>query len=228
MTDEAAADIEQIAADPLFKALISEPGTGVAIISTEGAILYCNRAMTEMMVGPGAKPETYIGKNLKEAFPPEWVEQRMGILDRMKESGRPVLLRTIWNGFQQFTWLYLIRPDGSEDCGAEHTLAITRRIAGDEEAAKIAGEEPYELIESDVMKLGPLDALTERELEVLALIGQGLSMKEIASMLYRSVKTVDSHRMSIGKKLDLNDRVRLAQVARRAGLNITDAGRERL
>ncbi len=89
-------------------------------------------------------------------------------------------------------------------------------------------ESKFEFVESQMIELGPLDVLTPRELEVLALIGQGLSLKEIASALYRTVKTVEKHRAAIGMKLAAHDRVKLAEIANRAGLTTRDAARERV
>jgi DNA-binding NarL/FixJ family response regulator len=60
--------------------------------------------------------------------------------------------------------------------------------------------------------------LSARELEVLRLIGRGMSRAEIAQHLHRSVKTIDAHHTSIMKKLDLHDRVELALFAVREGL----------
>lgn len=48
---------------------------------------------------------------------------------------------------------------------------------------------------------GGIDSLSRRELEVLNLIGQGLSNKRIAQILCRSAKTVESHRYRIARKL---------------------------
>jgi DNA-binding NarL/FixJ family response regulator len=76
---------------------------------------------------------------------------------------------------------------------------------------------------SSVHDLGPLDGLTARELEVLALLGKGQRTKEIAETLHRSVSTIDGHRERIGQKLGLNDRAELVSVARRAGLRLEDA-----
>jgi len=84
------------------------------------------------------------------------------------------------------------------------------------------------VIESDVADFGELSSLTAKELEVLALLGQGLRLKEIADVLHRSPKTIDNHRTSIGRKLKLADRVDLAQVAAEAGLEIRDAKRTRV
>ncbi|MBK1878091.1 LuxR C-terminal-related transcriptional regulator [Pelagicoccus mobilis] len=49
------------------------------------------------------------------------------------------------------------------------------------------------------------DSLTDREREVLCLIAEGNSNKEIASKLSLSVKTVDNHRCSMMRKLDVHN-----------------------
>jgi DNA-binding NarL/FixJ family response regulator len=51
----------------------------------------------------------------------------------------------------------------------------------------------------------PVDALADRELEVLRLIGQGVKTTEIAQRLYLSVKTIETYRDRIRQKLDLAD-----------------------
>ena len=63
-----------------------------------------------------------------------------------------------------------------------------------------------------------LQALTPRELEVLRMIGQGLSRADIAQRLFRSLKTVDAHHTSIMRKLDIHDRAELTRYVIREGL----------
>lgn len=62
------------------------------------------------------------------------------------------------------------------------------------------------------------DGLTGREVEVLKLIAQGASNKEIAKKLYLSIKTVESHRTNIFRKLEIHDRTQAAVYAVRKGL----------
>lgn len=62
------------------------------------------------------------------------------------------------------------------------------------------------------------DPLTARELEVLKLIAEGNTSKEIASMLVISIKTVDRHRTNMLGKLGMRDRVDLTRYAIRRGL----------
>ncbi len=62
------------------------------------------------------------------------------------------------------------------------------------------------------------DGLTDREREVLVLIAEGLTNAQIASRLFISVKTVQTHRTHIMEKLDLHDRSHLVRYAVRRGL----------
>ena len=63
-----------------------------------------------------------------------------------------------------------------------------------------------------------LDILTPRELEVLKLIAEAQTCKQIAEELVISVKTVERHRQNILDKLGLRDRVELTRYAIRRGL----------
>lgn len=62
------------------------------------------------------------------------------------------------------------------------------------------------------------DILTPRELEVLKLIAEANTSKEIADKLVISIKTVDRHRQNILEKLGMRDRVELTRYAIRRGL----------
>jgi PAS domain S-box-containing protein len=64
----------------------------------------------------------------------------------------------------------------------------------------------------------PLDSLTAREIEVLRLIGKGLSRHEIAAELSRSAKTIDGHQERMMKKLGIDSRADLMRFAIREGL----------
>jgi len=62
------------------------------------------------------------------------------------------------------------------------------------------------------------DVLTPRELEVLKLIAEAHSSKEIATLLFISIKTVERHPQNILDKLGMRDRVELTRYAIRRGL----------
>ncbi len=64
----------------------------------------------------------------------------------------------------------------------------------------------------------PLEGLTERQREILQLIAEGKSTKEIAHLLDLSAKTVETHRVRIMERLDIHDIPGLVRFAIRAGL----------
>ena len=59
----------------------------------------------------------------------------------------------------------------------------------------------------------PIERLSNRELQVLSLIGRGLSSREAGGTLGVSVKTVESHRQSLKRKLNLATNAQLLQFA---------------
>jgi DNA-binding NarL/FixJ family response regulator len=63
-----------------------------------------------------------------------------------------------------------------------------------------------------------LDALTPRQREILQLVAEGQSTKEIAQLLNLSVKTVETHRAQIMDRLDIHDLPGLVRYAIRSGL----------
>jgi DNA-binding NarL/FixJ family response regulator len=64
----------------------------------------------------------------------------------------------------------------------------------------------------------PSDSLTSRERQVLQLVSEGKSTKEIATMLGISVKTAESHRGRLMRKLDIHETASLVRYAIRRGL----------
>ncbi len=68
----------------------------------------------------------------------------------------------------------------------------------------------------------PYDTLTGREREILKLIAEGHTSRDIANMLFISLKTVLGHRTKFMKKLDLHNRTELIKYAMRKGLVTMD------
>lgn len=67
-------------------------------------------------------------------------------------------------------------------------------------------------------KVDEFSRLTNREREILQLIAEGFTSKQIGEMLYISDKTVENHRANIMSKLDIHDTAGLVRYAVRIGL----------
>lgn len=72
--------------------------------------------------------------------------------------------------------------------------------------------------DSDDREPTPTDVLTARQREILQLIAEGHTTKEIAALLHRSEKTIEGHRSRLMSQLDIHDVVGLVRYAIRIGL----------
>jgi DNA-binding NarL/FixJ family response regulator len=108
-------------------------------------------------------------------------------------------------------------------------IIVTGSISGSQSVAAIrAGAEDLVLkanlgrlsasIEAALAVRRPLHKLTGRQVEVLSLVAEGHRTREIAKRLRLSVKTVESHRGEIMKRLKMHDVVSLVRYAMRVGL----------
>lgn len=92
--------------------------------------------------------------------------------------------------------------------------AIRRVIAGqvyvsDEMAARLVGQ----MVLGADDQPSPTAALSDRELEVLTLVGRGLGTREVAEKLFISVKTVEAHKERLKEKLKLQNSTELVRFA---------------
>ncbi|MET0292304.1 MAG: response regulator transcription factor [Steroidobacteraceae bacterium] len=69
------------------------------------------------------------------------------------------------------------------------------------------------LVGQSATTAGEPSKLSARELQVLGMIGRGVSSRDIAQALSLSVKTIESHRLSIKRKLNLTTNAQLVQYA---------------
>lgn len=108
-----------------------------------------------------------------------------------------------------------------KDCASEELARALRIVAADETylSPKIAG-----ILVKDCVTFLPVESeastsiLSRREREVLQLIAEGHNTKEIAFMLDVSIKTVETHRQQLMKKLNLQSVAGLTRYAIREGL----------
>jgi DNA-binding CsgD family transcriptional regulator len=199
----------------MWDALINDTLTRVMVMNAEGLVLYAN-ARAEAQCGGEPDNPPILGRRLGEFLPAELAAERLCMIARVIESGRPMLVRGMYEGICIRT---VYRRIPLDDAGAEEAgvLAIGRDVA-DLSAHDADALADCEIVDSEVQDLGPLAVLTPRELTVLAMIGGGHTTAEIADRLHRSEKTVEWHRTGMARKLGVRNRVELARLAVRAGL----------
>jgi DNA-binding NarL/FixJ family response regulator len=104
-----------------------------------------------------------------------------------------------------------------KDSGADDLVKAIRAVAGGESYLSPAVSNA---VLDDYRKhvTNPIDLLTSREREVLQMLAEGKTNKEIAVVLNLSVYTVDAHRGRIMEKLNLHSINELVRFALRSGL----------
>jgi DNA-binding NarL/FixJ family response regulator len=99
--------------------------------------------------------------------------------------------------------------------GDQLVVALRRVLAGGVYVSERIGASMIERFAVARRKhaIDPIERLSNREVQVLNLIGRGKSTREIALDLSLSIKTIESHRQRIKKKLSLDSSPRLVQFA---------------
>lgn len=191
-------------ADLLRAALLQDAGCGVAVIDGDGCVGECNDFFVRLF--PGGVAERIEGRPLTERLEPTNAAVHTLAIERVQREGVPVVVEGVFGGrLARVTY----RPMSTDPFGERPVLLVAAPL--DPDAPVPEGVTIFRVED-------PLAGLTPREREVLHHIGMGLPSAEIAKALDRSVKTIEGHRISLGIKLGVSNRVQLARIAIRAGL----------
>lgn len=85
-------------------------------------------------------------------------------------------------------------------------------------AAKMVVEDYLDKLKTGQEPTSSFDSLTDREREILKLVAEGYTNREIAESLFISVKTVETHKSNIMEKLNLHKRAELVRYAIKKGI----------
>lgn len=101
-----------------------------------------------------------------------------------------------------------------KEAAADHLITAVRKVlAGGIYVSDSMASRMLEQVTGQRLRTAALDSLTDRELEVLEMIGQGVATKIIAEKLCISARTVEAHRAHIKEKLGITDGAALVRYA---------------
>lgn len=192
----------------LWDSILGITDAPVLVLDTAGEILAANAPAKTLLDLPSTEGEaTMLDSVLREAVAAEMLRY----VRSADDSDSPLIVDIVLNG----QWLRLtLRP-----CEFEQSRAVLIVGSHGHESQPVTSIRQIRATHDD---LGQLESLTPRELEILRLIALGLSSNEIARVLYRSVKTIEGHRVSLRSKLQVTNRVELARIALQSGLITLD------
>lgn len=201
-----------------WQVLCGQPYVGICVVASNGIVLFANKEASWLFFRDA--DFRFDGKALKELFGEQYAQERRLLIQRVIAEDGPVLVDQISSGRRTRSLLW---PGEDLELGNDVILAVTYRSPPESRRATV-----YPVYESRFVDWGPLDVLSDRELEVLALLGHGWTLKRAATGLKLSVKTVEKYRTSIGHKLRLTSIAALAAVAHNAGLETRHASYPRV
>src|SRR5581483_3665895 len=102
-----------------------------------------------------------------------------------------------------------------KDSPSEELLEAIRQVAqgGSYLSSKVLGHLVADCHSRDKQRVPRFGTLTRREIEILKMLAEGLSVRETAHTLNLSVKTVEAHKFNLMRKLDLHNKAQLVQYA---------------
>lgn len=190
-----------------WSALAEDTNSPIIVLGGDGVVQYANDTFCRAYGVQGSA----VGKKLNEIIPQASADERAAYMRQALTTGKPVVVDGILRGQLRRSTMRALSPDSQ---GNSRVLATCRMLSeSDYREGRASG-----VIRAKQDDLGQLAALTQREFEILQLIGQGLSTADIAKKLHRSVKTIEWHRVSLGTKLSVTNRVELARIAIHAGV----------
>mgnify|MGYP000615933976 CR=1 FL=1 len=198
-----------IEADLAIHALIHDAGCAVVLLDSTLRVADANDTALRAC---GVAREDLPGRGLDVFVHEHLVDERAELCRHVLGTGEPQRIEGMFRGSWSRATYRRVRAPAT---GAEGVLVVGVSSNRPLPVPDAGGVISRRALTDD---LGPLQKLTERELEVLRLIGLGHSTAEIARQLFRSAKTIEGHRLSLGYKLGASGRLGLARIAIESGL----------
>ncbi|WP_283430990.1 PAS and helix-turn-helix domain-containing protein [Neorhodopirellula lusitana] len=204
----------------LWSAMTQSKGIGVCVTDAEGRLLFVND--TAMVLFSKESNIEYQGKSISDFHSPQYVKERLTMIGRVLDEGRPLAMNHVYHGKRIHSTVWPIRDTKPP---FNRVVVVSKTEAG---LLFDQSPETVELIETQFIDFGPLDVLTKREVEVAILLGHGMSVPKVAKLLHRSPKTIERHKSSITQKLKLRGQAELIMTISEMGLDLDDLKLQRL
>lgn len=194
------------AAGAFWSALVEDAACAVGVVDAEGQVHYLNGEMSRLTNLDGAGDA---GRTIFDLWGESFARERLDMIREAAATGRTLTIEGMMRG----RWVRCVLRPLTPDVHHRRRVLMVCRVTSPTRDA-----ENGQVRRARIDDRGSLAALTDREFEILRLIGSGKSTAQIAKQLHRSVKTVEWHRVSLGNKLGVANRVELARIAIGAGL----------
>ena len=209
MLDSTLTDMFSTQTAGVLHALVTGTGAVSMLLSDQGECVVASSGAHEALGQDGS----VVGRAFEDVMPAGVAREYGELMNKSISDGRPLVAFGVLDGRWTRTSFHPLHA-------GEETYVLAVICAVTEHSQNTALSQRTGVYRTQTDDLGVLEDLTVRELEVLKLIGLGMSTSQIAQHLHRSTKTIDGHRVSLGVKLGMSNRIELARAAVRSGLTV--------
>lgn len=193
-----------------FAPLDGTPGVSALARDERFKLLWCN-ALYARQCGRES-PAQMVGSVMEDFMPIEMAKERMELMRPALEEHKVVAYEQLWLGVRQLTRVWAL---DHEAFGCDGYFVVINKLTDPIDVHGLLTA-PVRFVQSGDM--GELNTLSDRELEVYYYLAVGMTMGDIASLLFRSDKTIGRHIENIYKKLNFGSRAELVADAVKRGL----------
>jgi len=172
-------------------------------------LLWCNERFARAF---GTTPEALKRSSFHDVASGPVVEERRLLMQPALETGKPLAYSQVWNGVRSLTHVYPM--EASDVLGHRGYFVMIEPLVLPETSEQDLGHLPL----ATIPHLGDLALLSRRQLEVLRLGAEGLTVEEMARELHRSDKTIDNHLRELYRQLKIHNRAQLTRHAVEHGI----------
>lgn len=193
-----------------FAPLDGTPGVAALARDADFKLLWCNPLYAKQCGRDSV--EEMVGTVMEDFMPAEMAEERKALMKPALLEHKVVAYEQLWLGSRQLTRVWTLDPEAFGCVG--YFVVINKLTDPIDESVMLKA--PVRFVQTGDM--GELGALSDRELEVFYYLAVGMTMGDIANLLFRSEKTIGRHIENIYKKLGYSSRPELVADAVKRGL----------
>jgi DNA-binding NarL/FixJ family response regulator len=157
------------------------------------------------------------GEGERDLFAVRQAHAGLGILFLTREDGPLELEKAVMAGARGYM------TKGSTP--GQLLAGIRQALLGDYRPHSLSRTVPdLHALEGSNQEYAPKTLLTSREQEVMMLLAEGRTVREVAADLALSVKTIEAHKLNLMRKLDIHDRATLIEYAVKQGVVAAPVG----
>jgi DNA-binding CsgD family transcriptional regulator len=190
--------------------IAEDAGIAAVLLDSDARVKWASPAWIAMMEWPVGTDVR--GAHVRELLPPRAAEERLAMIREVFATGAPLQVL----GFRAGRLALATARKVPDAAGDPQMLVVLCPVTSRQQYLDYVRNPSIRLALTNWSQC--LARLKPRELQVLRMLGLGYTSAEMAKGIHRSIKTIESHRVSLGRKFPQMNRADLVRLAIQSGI----------